>query len=282
MPYIAACGMLATRVGVTRFRRETGTAVTESTKLVQTPEETALLLERLLQIARISALEEMASGIAHELNQPIGAITTFAQAAQRMLIRPEPMVQQTAEVLQHISQEALNAGQGIRRIRSLFNGQAQGHVECHIGDVIGELMPMFELLARPRGARLALSIQSDVPNVSIDRLRIQHVLFALIQNALEAPTREGESPEIRIDVTGDRYGVQIAVTDRGMGIPEQAQQTLFQPFFTTKTHGTGLGLASSRAIAEAHEGSIGFESVPEGGARFSLRLPAATSDGGNA
>jgi C4-dicarboxylate-specific signal transduction histidine kinase len=254
-------------------------AVTESTRLAQTPEQTALLLEQLLQIARISALEEMASGIAHELNQPIGAITTFAQAAQRMLNRPEPMIQPTAEVLQHISQEALNAGQGIRRIRSLFNGQAHGQTECHVGDVIGELMPIFELLARPRAARLALSVQPGLPNVSIDRLRIQHVLFALVQNALEAPTRHGEAPQIRIAVTGDRYGVQIAVSDRGTGIPEQAREQLFHPFFTTKTHGTGLGLASSRAIAEAHQGSIAFENVPEGGACFSLRLPAATYDG---
>jgi two-component system sensor kinase FixL len=248
--------------------------------LAQTPEQTARLLERLLQIARISALEEMASGIAHELNQPIGAITTFAQAAQRMLNRPEPMIQPTAEVLHHISQEALNAGQGIRRIRSLFNGQSHGYVECQISDVISELMPIFELLTRPRAAKLALSIQPELPAVSIDRLRIQHVLFTLVQNAAEATTRPGEQPQISIDVTGDRYGVQIAVTDRGTGIPEQARAQLFHPFFTTKQHGTGLGLASSRAIAEAHQGSIGFENIPGGGACFSLRLPAATSDEG--
>lgn len=260
--------------------RKAGIVVTESTRLVQTPEQTALLLGRLLEIARVSALEEMASGIAHELNQPIGAITTFAQAAQRMLNRPEPMISQTSEVLQHISHEALNAGQGIRRIRGLFDGQTQGQAKCQIAEVVGELMPIFELLARSRDARLALSAQPDLPSVSIDRLRIQHVLFALMQNALEAPTRAGEAPQIRIDVTGDRYGVQISVTDRGTGVPEQARQQLFQPFFTTKAHGTGLGLASSRAIAEAHQGSIGFENVEGGGARFWLRLPAVTSDGG--
>lgn len=253
--------------------------MTESTRSAPTPEQTALLLERLLQIARISALEEMASGMAHELNQPIGAITTFAQAAQRMLNRPEPMIQPTAEVLQHISQEALNAGQGIRRIRSLFNGQPHGHIECQIGEVVAEIMPIFDLLARPHAARLSSSVQPDLPNVSIDRLRIQHVLFTLVQNAVEAPTRAGESPVISIDVTGDRYGVQIAVTDRGTGVPDQARNQLFHPFFTTKTHGTGLGLASSRAIAEAHDGSIGFENLAGGGARFTLRLPAATSDG---
>ncbi|HKS54852.1 MAG TPA: ATP-binding protein [Steroidobacteraceae bacterium] len=253
--------------------------MTEPTKSNQTPEQTTLLLGRLLEIARISALEEMASGIAHELNQPIGAITTFAQAAQRMLNRPEPMIAQTSDVLGHISHEALNAGQGIRRIRSLFNGQPHGLVECQIADVVGELMPIFDLLGRPRSATLALSVEPDLPKVSIDRLRIQHVLFALIQNALEAPTSQGLSPHIGIAVTGDRYGVQVAVTDRGTGVPEQAREQLFHPFFTTKTHGTGLGLASSRAIAEAHQGSIGFENVAGGGARFWLRLPAATADG---
>jgi C4-dicarboxylate-specific signal transduction histidine kinase len=279
VPDRIALGKLKRDARATRLR-EAGIVVTESTRLAQTPEQTAWLLGRLMEIARISALEEMASGVAHELNQPIGAITTFAQAAQRMLNRPEPMIAQTSEVLQHISHEALNAGQGIRRIRGLFSGQAPGHAECLIGDVVDELMPIFELLARPRDARLALSVQPELPSVSIDRLRIQHVLFALVQNALEAPTRAGEAPQIRIDVTGDRYGVHIAVTDRGSGVPHEARQQLFHPFFTTKARGTGLGLASSRAIAETHQGSMGFENIEGGGARFWLRLPAVTSEGG--
>jgi C4-dicarboxylate-specific signal transduction histidine kinase len=243
-------------------------------------QRTALLLEQLLQIARISALEEMASGIAHELNQPIGAIATFAQAAQRMLDRPDPMIQPTSDVLRHIAQEALNAGQGIRRIRGLFNGSAHGQVNSHLGEVIAELMPILELLAQRGQGKLALSIQPDLPTVAIDRLRIQHVLFALVQNALEAPTRDGAQPDVRIEVRGDRYGVQVAVEDRGTGVPKDARDQLFRPFFTTKGHGTGLGLASSRAIAEAHEGSISFEDAEGGGARFLLRLPATVKHEG--
>jgi C4-dicarboxylate-specific signal transduction histidine kinase len=244
----------------------------------QEDRRTALLLEQLLQIARISALEEMASGIAHEINQPIGAIATFAQAARRMLDRPEPMVQQTLDVLQHISQEALNAGAGIRRIRSLFEGHGHGRVECDIAEVITELVPVLALLGKRHETTVALSIQASVPVISIDRLRIQHVLFALVQNALEAPTRDHEAPNVRIDVTGDRYGVQVVVEDRGIGIGDTARQHMFRPFFTSKPHGTGLGLASSRAIIEAHEGTIGFESVSEGGTRFWLRLPAAVKE----
>jgi len=246
----------------------------------QTEERTALLLEQLLQIARMSALEEMASGIAHELNQPIGAIATFAQAAQRMLNRPDPMVQPTSEVLQHISQEALNAGAGIRRIRGLFNGHAQGRIECDVVEVVTELMPVLELLAQPRGASLAFATQGTLPKVTIDRLRIQHVLFALVQNALEAPTEGGKPASVVIEVTGDRYGVRVGITDQGVGVPDTAKGRLFHPFFTTKEHGTGLGLASSRAIVEAHEGSIGFENTAAGGTCFWLRLPAAIKQEG--
>ena len=245
-----------------------------------TDERTALLLEQLLQIARMSALEEMASGIAHELNQPIGAIATFAQAAQRMLNRPDPMIQPTSEVLQHISQEALNAGEGIRRIRSLFNGQAQGRTECDVVEVVTELMPVLELLAQPRGASVAFATQGTLPQVTIDRLRIQHVLFALVQNALEAPTAGGKPASVAIEVTGDRYGVRVGITDQGVGVPDAAKGRLFHPFFTTKEYGTGLGLASSRAIVEAHEGSIGFENAAAGGTCFWLRLPAAIKQEG--
>jgi C4-dicarboxylate-specific signal transduction histidine kinase len=246
----------------------------------QTRERTALLLERLLQIARMSALEEMASGIAHELNQPIGAIATFAQAAQRMLNRPDPMVQPTAEVLHHISQEALNAGEGIRRIRRLFNGHAQEHTDCDIVEVVTELMPVLELLAQRTGAKMALATHGVLPEVAMDRLRIQHVLFTLVQNALEAPTSLGEPASVAIEVTGDRYGVLVAVKDQGAGVPDSAKDQLFRPFFTTKEHGTGLGLASSRAIIEAHEGSIGFENAAAGGTYFWLRLPAAAKQEG--
>jgi signal transduction histidine kinase len=254
--------------------------VADSTSSAQAEESTALLLERLMQIARVSALEEMASGMAHELNQPIGAIATFAQAAQRMLNRPDPMVQPTAEVLQHISQEALNAGEGIRRIRRLFNGHTHGHMECDLVEVVAELMPVLDLLAQRRGASLAFATTGTLPHVAIDRLRIQHVLFTLVQNAFEAPTAHDEPASVVIEVTGDRYGVRVAIRDQGVGVPDTAKEQLFHPFFTTKEHGTGLGLASSRAIIEAHEGSIGFESEAAGGTCFWLRLPAAVKQEG--
>ena len=208
----------------------------------QTEQRTALLLEQLLQIARLSALEEMASGIAHELNQPIGAIATFAQPLSGCSIGRSHGAA-TSEVLQHISQEALNAGEGIRRIRSLFNGHAHGHTECDLGEVVTELMPMLDLLAQRRGASQARD-ERKLPNVAIDRLRIQHVLFALVQNALEAPTAQGEPPSVAIEMTGDRYGVQVAVRDRGVGVPDSAQRAAVPSVLHHQAtwHGAGLGV----------------------------------------
>lgn len=237
--------------------------------------QTARLLEQLMQIARTSALEEMASGVAHEMNQPIGAIATFAQTAERMLGRPEPMVAEAHDILHHISNEALKAGDGIRRIRSLFAAQSVTAVECQLGDVVAELRPVLELLAARAGATLEIRLAADLPPVAIDRLRIQHVLFTLVQNAFEAPCAPGETQKVRIEVNGDRYGVVTSVSDRGVGISAAARDNLFRPFFTTKADGTGLGLASSRAIVEAHEGTIGCDDAIGGGACFWFRLPAA-------
>ena len=238
---------------------------------------TQLLIEQLISIARVSALEEMASGIAHELNQPLGAIATFSQAGERMLNRPQPMTSAALEVLQHISREAMNAGEGIRRIRKLFNhAQAQRPV-CSMIDIIQELRPVLNVLAARFDATLTFEFADHLPPIAADRLRIQHVLLTLVQNALEAPTHSGMPSEVRVRVMSDRYALQVAVIDNGTGIAEQQVSQVFKPFFTTKREGTGLGLASSRAIIEAHEGSIGFDPAEGGGTCFWFRLPAVTS-----
>ncbi|MBV6415672.1 MAG: Sensor protein FixL [Steroidobacteraceae bacterium] len=236
-----------------------------------------LLLERLLLLARRSALESMGSGIAHELNQPIGAITTFAHAGRRMLDRPEPMIASAIEALQHTSEQALIAGRGIGYIRELLRAREMVRSACEPAEIVMELMPVLQLLAGRRGSNLELSLQPDLPTVSIDRLRIQYVLYALTQNALEAQAGFAAAPVVRIGLTGNGYGVRIAVEDQGPGVPETARARLFHPFFTTKPHGTGLDLASGRAIIEAHEGTIGFENLPAGGARFWFRLPASAA-----
>ncbi len=234
-----------------------------------------LILNQLMEIARISALAEMASGIAHELNQPLGAIATFAQAGERMLNQPDPLVNGASDVFRQINQEALSAGNGIRRIRHLFNQGDSTRTRCQMREVIEELMPVLEMVAAGVRGNLKYEAAADLPPVLVDRLRIHHVLFALVQNAFDASADDAGMPSVKITVGGDRYAVETSVIDSGSGILPAVQNQLFRPFFPTTAPGTGLGRASSRSIIEAHEGTIGFENSPTGGSCFSFRLPAA-------
>jgi signal transduction histidine kinase len=245
-----------------------------SLSLMSDSPPSAQLIEQLLNIARASALEEMASGIAHELNQPLGAIATYSQAGERMLARPEPMVSGAIEVLQQINVSAMGAGEGLRRIRRLFNQDQGERVKHGLSDVLAELEPVLELLAGRSGTRLVVTQAANLPQVSIDQRQIQHVLFVLVQNAIEA-SRTSANPVVRIETSSDGYTVQTAVIDNGSGIPAALRAEIFHPFFTTKTGGTGLGLASSRTVIESHQGSIGFDDAAGGGTRFWFRLPVA-------
>jgi C4-dicarboxylate-specific signal transduction histidine kinase len=237
---------------------------------------TESILRRLMELSRIAALAEMASGIAHELNQPLGAIATFSQAGDRLLNRPEPMVSRAREVFQQINQEALSAGEGIRRIRRLFDHAAPERTRCQMSDLVFEVVPALRALARVTDIELEVDAQSPMPEVSVDRLRIQLVLFSLVQNALEASVQNSGS-RVRIDVRADRYAVETSFLDSGAGVAAEHVDRVFRPFFTTKAGGTGLGLASSRATVEAHEGTIGFEKGIPAGSRFWFRLPIVTS-----
>lgn len=234
-----------------------------------------LILEQLMEIARGSALAEMASGVAHELNQPLGAIATFSQAGERMLDRPDPMVNRALDVFRQINVAALGAGEGIQRIRRLFELEQPKRTRCQLPELVAELGPVLEILALRAKGSVGVDIPGSVPDLLIDRLRIQHVLYALAQNAFDASAQMSPPPSIRIDVSADRYSVETGVTDSGPGVPAELQSQLFRPFITTKPQGAGLGLASSRAIIESHEGTIGFTNLPAGGSRFWFRLPIA-------
>lgn len=235
------------------------------------------LLSQLVEISRIAALNELASGIAHELNQPLGAIATFAQAGERMLNREIPLVSQTLDVLRQINDAAINAGEGIRRIRRLFDQESTIRSRCDIAELVEELRPVLELFAQRVSGDLSIDVASGLPAVNLDRLRIQHVLAALVQNACDAGAQGPSTPRIAVAASNDRYMVEITISDSGTGVSAGVQGQMFRPFVTTKAHGTGLGLASSKAIMDAHEGTIGFENLSTGGSRFWIRLPVASS-----
>jgi C4-dicarboxylate-specific signal transduction histidine kinase len=228
-----------------------------------------------MEVSRLSALRELASGTAHELNQSLGAIATFAQVGELLLGRPQPLVGEALGVLRQISDAALSAGEGIHRIRRLFEQNPYEPSICRIPELIDELEPILEPIARRVGGQLRVLTDPGVSAVMADRLRIQYVLVALVQNACDAGALCDDVPKVTVSARSDRYMAEISVRDSGPGVSMAIQRELFRPFFTTKQGGMGLALASSKAIVEGHEGTMGFENVSSGGSRFWLRLPVA-------
>jgi C4-dicarboxylate-specific signal transduction histidine kinase len=144
-------------------------------------------------------------------------------------------------------------------------------------EIISEMRPVLEVLIRQNHDAFQVDAGSTLPDLIVDRLRIQQVLYALVQNAADANAQLSSTRMIRIDVSADRYNVETGISDSGPGVAAEVADALFRPFVTTKPRGTGLGLASSRAIIESHEGTIGYDSLPQGGSRFWFRLPVAQS-----
>jgi C4-dicarboxylate-specific signal transduction histidine kinase len=232
-------------------------------------------LKKLMRVVGCTALAEMASGVAHELNQPLAAIATFSNAGERMLDRPEPLVERASGVFRDVSHEALGAGERLQSIRRLFDQEPASQDRCQMSDLIAEMRPVLNSLGRHCKITTCFAGGESVPDIRVDRLRIQNVLLVLVQNAIDATSQVVGERVIQIDVSAERYTVETGVSDSGPGVPGHLTERLFRPFFTTKPRGTGLGLASSRSIVESHEGTIGFQNRAAGGVRFWFRLPVA-------
>lgn len=235
--------------------------------------------ERLDQVARFASMGELAAGIAHELNQPLAAIATYAQACDRLLASPAPVVAPVQDALRQIADQALRAGEVIRRLRHLVSDRTTEQRREDLGDVAREAAELAARDVRQHDVRLDLALETSPLPAIVDRVQIQQVLLNLLRNAMEAL---GDLPTARRrivlgTVRAGPHEAEIIVRDQGPGVPAAAAVHLFEPFFTTKTEGTGLGLAISRTIARAHQGTLGFRPAPPHGAEFFLRLPLAES-----
>lgn len=236
--------------------------------------------QRLAQVARLSTMGEMAAGLAHELDQPLAAITSRAQGCRQLLDRPESAdIVQVRDSLGEISREAMRAAAVIGRLRAFVadKGINRRPIRCN------RLLEDLVVLARPdlhaHDVVLRLNIEPCLPDVIADAVQVQQVLINLIRNAIDATLEDGVAPrEIVLSAASVEGGVEIAVKDRGTGVDRKYLERLFTPFFTTKAHGTGLGLAVSSTIVQAHGGRLSYRERPGGGACFHFTLPALRMD----
>lgn len=227
--------------------------------------------ERLENISRLALMGEMASGLAHEINQPLAAITTFAQAGERLLSMPQPRVERAQQIFQDIAQQALRAGDIIQRMRSLVRRHEEQRERVSCRQLLDEFMIMAEPMARAAHVVLEARQQAGASFVEVDASLVHTVLMILYQNALDA-ARDQADAKVVIEVLPVAQGVEFAIVDSGPGISESVALQLFQPFFSTKSKGTGLGLSACQKLLERYDSRVQFANQPRG-CRFGFVLP---------
>lgn len=233
------------------------------------------LQDQLTRVSRMATMGEMAAGIAHELNQPLSAIATYAHACERFLAAADPDLEETRSALHEIGEEAMRAGEIIRGLRRLVSGQPSERAVTDMSELVEDLSVLAYADARANKTRIVLDLAPQLPQVSADRVQIQQVILSLVRNSVEAladSAEEARSVTIRTASTQDGH-VEVSVSDNGPGLTPWMADRLFIPYASTKAAGTGLGLAISRTIVQAHDGSIGYRPLQPRGLCFFIQLP---------
>jgi two-component system sensor kinase FixL len=235
----------------------------------------------LTHLSRVAMLGELSGSLAHELNQPLTAILSNAQAAQRFLARPEIDRAELEEILGDIVEADRHAGEVIRSLRLLLKKGEVQRQSLDANEVVREVLNLVRSDLLNHQVAVETELAANLPAVRGDRVQLQQVLLNLVMNACDAMTGS-DGAERRLCVStlwiADQ-GLRVSVRDHGHGIPANALGRVFEPFFTTKPHGLGLGLAVCRSILSAHGGGLSAENHPGGGSVFHFTLPADTRVG---
>ncbi len=246
----------------------------------QTELEAQRLRQDLTHIGRISALGELAASLAHELRQPLTAILYNAQAAQRLLAADVVNLGKVREILSDIVADDKRAGDVIQRLRALLTKSDPEFVPLDLNEIVAEVAWLMRSDAIARNVPLKLELAADLPSVFGDRVQLQQVVLNLVLNGLEA-MREPHAGERALVVRTARDGaaaVRVEVQDSGPGIDAKALDHMFEPLYTTKAEGLGMGLAIVRTIVDAHGGGVGALNNAQGGATVHFTLPVGKED----
>jgi signal transduction histidine kinase len=229
--------------------------------------------DELAHLSRVTTLNELSGSLAHEIYQPLAIILSNAQAAQRLLARTPPDLDEVREILVDIVDEDRRAGQVIERLRSLFKRGETRRMPVILNDIVDEALALTQHNLVARGVTTKVFMASGLPQVMGDRIQLQQVLLNLLLNAADAMSVQApETRHIHLSTARSGDSVRLTVRDEGPGLPADVEK-IFQPFNTSKPDGLGLGLAISRSIVTAHGGRIWAESHSGQGAVFHVEIP---------
>jgi PAS domain S-box-containing protein len=245
------------------------------TERKETEEKTLQHQLQLAHVARLSTLGEMASGIAHELNQPLTSITMNARACVRMLDSSQGAVEACPDVMETIAAEAQRAGEVVRQIRHFIRKDQPERRPVRVSDMVREVLLLIRADVRQAGVQVRLELDPIADRVLAQDIQIEQVMLNLVLNAIEAMAEM--APGVRRLVIGSELKgpdmVEISVSDTGPGLSDEVSQRLFTPFVTTKPQGLGLGLSISSGIIDAHDSTLKVKSRAGKGTTFSFTLP---------
>jgi two-component system sensor kinase FixL len=235
---------------------------------------------RLAHVGRFDLMGEMAAGIAHEINQPLSAIATYAQAARRILEREHPAMTTLIDVCSKIDEQALRAGRVIENLRKFIRKQDVRTEPLDVNGVVKDIMNLVDADAHAEGIPVTTKYGDDLAIVRVNEIQLQQVLLNLTRNAVDA-MRGTFNKGLGIEIAtqkGPDGGIRITVADHGTGVSAHLGDAIFHPFVTTKREGLGVGLAISRTIVQSCGGTLTYRDNPAGGAIFAVDLPMAKVD----
>jgi two-component system sensor histidine kinase DctS len=230
--------------------------------------------EKLASTARLVTVGEMASTMAHELNQPLAAISSYTTGCLNLLEHGEGVRAELEEALRKTAQQAQRAGRIIRRVHDFVRKREPSLGPLRMNAVVEDAVGFADTDARRRRVSIELALSEADPAILGDPVLLQQVVLNLLRNAMDAmAATPPEAREIRVSTAASPDGVTVSIADRGAGIPDEVRANLFQPFFTTKAEGMGMGLNICRSILELHRGRVWADPNPGGGTVFSFSLP---------
>jgi len=230
----------------------------------------------LARVSRVTTMGELTASLAHEVNQPIAAALTDASTCLRWLMREQPDLAEAREAASRVAKDATRAAEIINRIRQLFRKTAPQRELVDVNEVVQEMMAIVRSEAARYNILLETDLAADLMQVTADRVQLQQVLMNLLMNGIEAMKNTNSMRRLMIKSRLENEQVFVSVNDTGVGLPPEHADQIFTAFFTTKLHGTGMGLRISRSIVESHGGSLLAEKNSPSGATLCFTLPTNT------